>query len=253
MDEIKDAENGIDIYKLVFLGSNRQKFNFNIFKKPLNLLSTIYNGDITLKKADFLQRDLDKNIEKLKFNYKPKNVEEKEEIDKVLMHANDMFEYRDEIIEAFRNGTFLSEHLKISDDAAHDYVLEDVNNFIQKIGSMSENINLSLFEDFFESSSPADYAKMVINTKKRNENKEIVAEIEDRISDLKDRIKKWVKQKKNNKNADETLKIIKEILNYNERTRKMFPLASKVGKGKSEPKVEESIVKRTKLTICSKD
>ena len=33
----------------------------------------------------------------------------------------------------------------------------------------------------------------------------------------------------------------------------MFPLASKVGKGKSEPKVEESIVKRTKLTICSKD
>ena len=190
MDEIKDAENGIDIYKLVFLGSNRQKFNFNIFKKPLNLLSTIYNGDITLKKAEILQRDLDKNIEKLKFNYKPKNVEEKEEIDKVLMHANDMFEYRDEIIEAFRNGTFLSEHLKISDDAAYDYVLEDVNNFIQKIGSMSENINLSLFEDFFESSSPADYAKMVINTKKRNENKEIVAEIEDRISDLKDRIKK---------------------------------------------------------------
>ena len=58
---------------------------------------------------------------------------------------------------------------------------------------------------------------------------------------------------KKNKNADETLKIIKEILNYNEWTRKMFPLASKVGKGKSEPKVEESIVKRTKLTICSKD
>ena len=169
------------------------------------------------------------------------------------MQANDMLEYRDKIIEAFRDGTFSSEHLKKSDYAAYDYVLKDVEKFIQKIKSITENINLSLFEDFFESSSPADYAKMVINTKKRNENKEIVAEIEDRISDLKDRIKKWVKQKKNNKNADETLKIIKEILNYNERTRKMFPLASKVGKGKSEPKVEESIVKRTKLTICSKD
>ena len=55
---------------------------------------------------------------------------------------------------------------------------------------MAEKINLSLFEDFFELPSPADYAKMLINTKNLNENKEIVAKIEDRISDLKDRIKK---------------------------------------------------------------
>ena len=50
---------------------------------------------------------------------------------------------------------------------------------------MSEKINLSLFEDFFESSSPADYAKMLIKTKNLDKNKEIVAEIKDRISDLK--------------------------------------------------------------------
>ena len=69
-------------------------------------------------------------------------------------------------------------------------MLKNVKNFIQKIESISEYINLSLFEDFFESSSAADYAKDVINTKNPNENKEIVAEIKDRISDLKDRIKK---------------------------------------------------------------
>ena len=40
---------------------------------------------------------------------------------------------------------------------------------------MSEKINLSLFKEFFESSSPADYAKMLINTSP-NENREIVAE-----------------------------------------------------------------------------
>ena len=28
------------------------------------------------------------------------------------MHANDMLKYRDKIIEAFRDGTFSSEHLK---------------------------------------------------------------------------------------------------------------------------------------------
>ena len=58
---------------------------------------------------------------------------------------------------------------------------------------MAEKINLSLFRDFFESSSPTDYAKELNNTKYLNKNKEIVAEIENRISDLKDRItKKWV-------------------------------------------------------------
>ena len=34
------------------------------------------------------------------------------------MKVNDMLEYRDKIIEAFRDGTLLSEHLKKSDDVA---------------------------------------------------------------------------------------------------------------------------------------
>ena len=64
-------------------------------------------------------------------------------------------------------------------------MLKDAGNFIQEIKSIEEKINVSLFEDFFKSSSPADYAKMLINTS-RDENKKIVEEIEDRISDLKD-------------------------------------------------------------------
>ena len=122
------------------------------------------------------------------------------------MHANDMLDYADKIIEAFRSGTFSSEHLKKSDDAAYDYTLKAVNNFIQKIKLMAEKINLNLFEDFFESSSPADYAKELINTKDPNENKEIAAQIKNKISDLKDKIKKMSATE--NKNADETLKII---------------------------------------------
>ena len=39
------------------------------------------------------------------------------------MQANDMLKYRDKIIEAFRKSTFSSEHLKKSDDAAYNYVL----------------------------------------------------------------------------------------------------------------------------------
>ena len=79
---------------------------------PLKFLLAIYNGEISLEEAEFFQRKLQKKIEELRFSYEWKNAKEKEEIDKVLMDANDMLEYRDEIIEAFRDGTFSSEHLK---------------------------------------------------------------------------------------------------------------------------------------------
>ena len=104
MDKIKDADDDIDIYKLVFSSNNRKKFNFYriTFRIPLNFLSAIYNGEISLKEAEISQRNLEKKIEELKYNYKPKHVEENEEINGILMQANDMLEYRDKIIETFR-------------------------------------------------------------------------------------------------------------------------------------------------------
>ena len=109
-DEIKDANDVINIYELVFIGSNKKKIIFNTFKMPLDFLSAIYNGDISLKEAEIQQRDLEKKTEELKFNYKPKNEKEKEEINGVLMQANDLFQYRDKIIDAFKDGHFLSEY-----------------------------------------------------------------------------------------------------------------------------------------------
>ena len=54
-------------------------------------------------------------------------------------------------------------------------------------------------------------------------------------------------KKKKNKNVDEALKIIGKIINYNKNTKKYFQLVSKVDKGKSEQKTEESIAERVKL------
>ena len=54
-------------------------------------------------------------------------------------------------------------------------------------------------------------------------------------------------KRKKNKCADKTLKIIEEILDYNNKAQKIFPLASKVDKGKSEPKPAERISKRVHL------
>ena len=101
---------------------------------------------------------------------------------------------------------------------------------------MAEKNNLGFFNDFFESSSSADYAKTLIDTKNPDEYKENIADIKDRISNLKDRIKKMSVTENKNKNADETLKVIKYILDYNKNAQKHFPLASKAEKGKSVPK-----------------
>ena len=47
-----------------------------------------------------------------------------------------------------------------------------------------------------------------------------------------------MKKKKKGKNTEETLKIIEKILDYNKDAQKLFDLASKVDKEKSEQKTK---------------
>ena len=75
MDEIEDVNNDIDYNKIIFIGSNKEKFNFNIFSTPLSFLSAIYNGEISLKETEISQRKIKKKIEELN-GYRPENAEE---------------------------------------------------------------------------------------------------------------------------------------------------------------------------------
>ena len=52
MHEIEDPNDDIDIHKFVFIGSNKDKFNFNTFRMPLDFLSAVYNDEISLKEAE---------------------------------------------------------------------------------------------------------------------------------------------------------------------------------------------------------
>ena len=60
MDEIEEANDDIDICKFAFTGSNKETFIFNTFRMPLNFLSAIYNGEISLIKAEFEQGEIEK-------------------------------------------------------------------------------------------------------------------------------------------------------------------------------------------------
>ena len=77
MDEIEEVNSVIDIHKPLFTGSNKEKFNFNTFRMPLNFLSDIYNGKISLKEVEFEQRDFFKKIDDLQFGYKSKYEKKK--------------------------------------------------------------------------------------------------------------------------------------------------------------------------------
>ena len=52
IDEIEDADDDIDDGKLLFIGGNKEKFNFNTPRKPLNFISAIYNDEISLKRQN---------------------------------------------------------------------------------------------------------------------------------------------------------------------------------------------------------
>ena len=53
---------------------------------------------------------MNKKIKRLKFDYKPNKVEEKEEINNV--QVNDLLKHRDAIIDAFEKRIFLFEQVK---------------------------------------------------------------------------------------------------------------------------------------------
>ena len=120
------------------------------------------------------------------------------------MHAKSLLEGRNKIIDAFKDDIF----------AAYNFALKNVNRFIKEIKSTEEKINLGLFEDFFRFSSPADYGKQLTNTS-RDENKKIVAEAKDILSNLEYRTEKMSDKEKKYKNANEAFEIIYKIIDYN--------------------------------------
>ena len=92
---------------------------------------------------------MNNKIKRLEFDYQPNNVKEKEETNSVLMHAKELLEYRDKIIKAFEKGFFFVWTRKRRVKNAGEFVVEEVSSFIQKIKSKLKNINLSLFNEFW--------------------------------------------------------------------------------------------------------
>ena len=72
-----------------------------------------------------------------------------------------------------------------------------------------------MFKDYFDSVVPSALAKKLYETKNKNKNNELVEEIRNRWSNLKDGIKKMSEDEKEIEQPDKILKIVENILEFN--------------------------------------
>ena len=135
------------------------------------------------------------------------------------MYANDMLDYGDKIIEAFRNGNFSSEHLKKNRLCCLWWYIGRCKWFYS--------------ENWIDGRKNEVCSRIFLNHQKSKWKQRNCSWNRRPIIRFKRQKKKMSETVKKYKNADKTLKIIEEILDYNKNSQNFFLRASKVDKGKS--------------------
>ena len=193
--DVKKIDTKLDTEELVCTKTDGTKYDFNIFALPLKFVEKINNYEITLDEAIEDQNKLEKLIFRLN-NYKAKS-KIKQKRKRVLKSAEELFHVRENINDFFKKGifpfkgnVFKTEEIKEEIKEKSEELKEYINNTFNFIEGKSEVINNDLFAKYFNFSKPIDLAKKLHETKDAKENSELVEEIKNRWSNLKDEIKK---------------------------------------------------------------
>ena len=94
------------------------------------------------------------------------------------------------------------------------------NNAIALIEKESKDINNDLLKTYFNFSAPIDLTKKLFERKDKKKNGELVEEMKNRWSNLKDEIKKISKEEIKTEKSNEILGIVNEILDFNKMIKK---------------------------------
>ena len=81
-------------------------------------------------------------------------------------------------------------------------------------------MNNDLLKTYFIFVTPIDLGKKLFETKDKTKNSELVKEIKNRWSNLKDKIKKMSKEEIKNEKPNDILGIISDILDFNKEIQK---------------------------------
>ena len=180
-EKIKKEKNDIVPEKFVFLKTDGTIFKFNKFNNSIDLASNIYRDKKLLKDAENKQHNIKILLNKLR-NYnlpKPKKIKVKEE---TLSAADKLLNNRQEVIDAFKTGIFLSidgfqtkeeseeESEEASEEKMSEKIKADFKKFIKYIENESKGINYDLLKNHFNLVVPSVLAKKLYETKIKKKN-----------------------------------------------------------------------------------
>ena len=86
------------------MGANKKYFDFRVFKGPLKFTSVIYHKG-SLEDAKNSQDKIFAKLDDFE-KYNPRNPDIMEEKKEVLINAERLYNIRNKVIEAFKNGVF---------------------------------------------------------------------------------------------------------------------------------------------------
>ena len=147
---------------------------------------------------------------------KLKKIKAKEE---TLIAVEKLLNNRQEVIDAFKIGIFpYIDGFQIKEES--EEFKSDIKIFIHYIENESMGINYDLFKDYFNFIVPGALVKKLYETKNKNKNHNLVEGIKNRRSNLKDEVEKMSEDEKEIEQPDKILKIVKEILDFNQEIQK---------------------------------
>ena len=145
-----------------------------------------------------------------------------------------MFHARENIVNYFKKGifpfkgkVFKAKEVK-SEQIKEEKKEELINNAIALIKKESKDINNDLFKTYFNFSAPIDLSQKLFQTEDEKNNSELVEEIKNRWSKLKDEIKKMCKEEIKHERPNDILGIISEILDFNKEIQKQKGLGLQI-------------------------
>ena len=133
---------------------------------------------------------------------------------------------RDEIIDLFEKGIFpfKGNIFKTKEEESEENKLEKIKDdcriFLEYIEDESKSISYELFKNHFNFVSPSALTKQLYETKNKNKNNELVNVIKSGLIDLKDETEKMSKEEIENEKPDKILKVVEEILDFNNKFQK---------------------------------
>ena len=207
-------QKNVDYIKLKIIGDDKKEHDFSDYRIFKELFRDLYYRTITVDEAESKQDEFSTVLHLLK-KYNPKHDKYVTLKNNLEDNVSKFYEGRVKIIEGFKNEVF-----PLYRDREHEEQIFHANKFNNSVNKQETSINKELFKNYFSFQTPSALLKELYKTNDKEKNRPLVNLINSGLNDLKEEIKKLSEKGKEIEDPESTVKIVKEILNFNEQNQK---------------------------------